>query len=466
MQETHRDDTGQGTEKLESVGDRLTPLWREPPRVCPMGAERYELGVELGRGGSGQVHEAVDRQFERVVAVKRLAGTGERAWRNFIEEALVTGSLEHPGIPSVYERGVGEDGVPFYAMRRIRGRTLAEALRTAGTLEERLALLPVVVRVAQTLAFAHDRGVVHRDVKPQNIIVGEHGETTLIDWGIAKVLPADASTPRAEDATVAGTVLGTPAYMSPEQAEGRVEQIDRRTDVFALGALLYHLLSGQSPYGGAGAVEIVANAAGAKRRPVREVAPRAPRVLTDICEKAMARLPEARFASATEMVRALEQFERDALLSFPRTLRWLTMGALALTAIPIVTISIGAFRTVFAHTNGPPTAAMNVYVYFAALSLGLAAIEWRTRGRFALFPVGVTLAVSAVLCSFATAFGALLSQLKDPAPGVLASTAEYHAWALDVLRRTTLGLRMAALVSTVVLIVWSLVRRRTLLEGR
>ncbi len=144
------------------------------------GYERYEQRALLGQGGMGRVTESIDRQFGRVVAVKEMLGDAGSMAERFLVESVVTANLEHPGIPAVYERGVTDGGRPFYAMRYVRGRTLADAIASAADLDSRLALLPAVVQTAQTLAYAHEHGVVHRDIKPENVFLGGHGET--ISW--------------------------------------------------------------------------------------------------------------------------------------------------------------------------------------------------------------------------------------------------------------------------------------------
>ena len=210
-------------------------------------------------------------------------------------------------------------------MRLIRGRTLGEAIDEAEDLPARLKLLPVVVRVAQTLAYAHDNGVVHRDVKPANIVVGRHGETVLLDWGIAKVKGIAASDALAREdaddapleptaATRHGTVLGTPAYMAPEQAAGDVAAINERTDVFALGALLYHVLSGRPPVAGPTLASQINKALSADYPSLRALQPEAPPRLLAICTQAMAKDPAERFASANELATALEDALADALV--------------------------------------------------------------------------------------------------------------------------------------------------------
>ena len=153
----------------------------------PQTGERYEVRRPLGEGGMGVVFEAEDRLFGRRVALKKVRHDNRSLHRRFVAEAVVTANLEHPGIAPVYERGLDDVGAPFYAMRLVEGRTVSEVVAERERLEDRLALLPSMVRLAQTLAFAHDRGVVHRDVKPDNVILGDHGQTVLLDWGIAKV---------------------------------------------------------------------------------------------------------------------------------------------------------------------------------------------------------------------------------------------------------------------------------------
>src|SRR5262249_8873678 len=190
-------------------------------------------------------------------------------WARFLEEARITGQLEHPGIVPIYELASSPaDRTPFYTMRFIRGRTLTEAARAyhearaagrAGPLELR-ELLTAFVGVCNAVAYAHARGVIHRDLKGRNVVLGDFGEVLVLDWGLAKVVGGDApdaaagpvSVPPSGDrgATQVGQIVGTPSYMSPEQAEGRVDRLDARTDVFGLGAILYEILTGRPPFAG------------------------------------------------------------------------------------------------------------------------------------------------------------------------------------------------------------------------
>lgn len=228
-------------------------------RAPDLSGTRYVLGREIGRGGMGSVWEAEDPELERVVAVKVLDlpdGTGELAARMRLE-ARVLARLEHPGIVPVHDVGSLPDGRPFYAMKLVRGERLDEAAARLATLPERLRLF---LRVCEPVAFAHARGVVHRDLKPGNVMVGPFGEVLVLDWGIARLVgegappegrraagsaEGDCLRPAATLATAAGTVLGTPGFMAPEQARGETD-VDLRVDVYALGALLA-VLAGEGP---------------------------------------------------------------------------------------------------------------------------------------------------------------------------------------------------------------------------
>jgi WD40 repeat protein len=235
------------------------------------GADRYELGAEVGQGGIGVVYRARDRRLGRDLAVKvlreALAGSPEVRDR-FAAEAQVGSQLQHPGIVPVYDLDRLDGQRPFFTMKLVEGRTLASLLEARGDPSEgREGLLGVFAQVCQAMAYAHQRGVVHRDLKPANVMVGSFGEVQVMDWGFAKVLSAEAK-PEVEEpaggdraavftcqqeqgwASQDGSVMGTPRYMPPEQAQGRVGEIDKRTDVFGLGAMLCEILTGQPPYDG------------------------------------------------------------------------------------------------------------------------------------------------------------------------------------------------------------------------
>jgi len=210
------------------------------------------IGRELAQGGMGHVHPAADRNLLRRVALKRLNKNyvDNSFYRNgFVAEAQINGQLEHPNIVPVYELSIDKNGVPYFTMQLVQGISFETWLDrySPGTVERIEGGIEILLKVCDALAYAHHRGVIHRDLKPANIMVGEFGQVYLMDWGLAKLtrsktLGADALM------NVEGTV-GTPEFMSPEQARGKPTDIDERTDVFGLGALLFEVLSGMGPYG-------------------------------------------------------------------------------------------------------------------------------------------------------------------------------------------------------------------------
>src|SRR5882757_5972570 len=188
--------------------------------------DRYQILGEHGRGGLGRVSRAHDHDLGRDIAIKELISRGHLSEVRFLREALITARLEHPGIVPVHEAGRWPDGTPFYAMKLVAGRSLRELIAECRTVDERIALLHHVIAVADAIAYAHGRNIIHRDLKPSNVIVGDFGETIVIDWGLAKDLSTTEETAvgggpfrttRGEDLTTAGTILGTPTYMAPEQ---------------------------------------------------------------------------------------------------------------------------------------------------------------------------------------------------------------------------------------------------------
>jgi hypothetical protein len=251
-------------------------------------AGRYLLGEELGAGGMGEVFRAHDPDLNRSLAVKILkqehAGQAELE-RRFLEEAQVTGQLQHPGVPPIHELGRLPDGRPFFAMKLIKGRTLADLLKERKSPADELPRwLAVFAQVCQAVGYAHSKRVIHRDLKPGNVMVGAFGEVQVMDWGLAKVLtdrPANEEAATAEASVVATTrrrgaaegtrgALGTPAFMPPEQAGGEVGRVDERTDVFGLGGILCVILTGQPPYTGRSAEAVFFQAVGAELAPARQ----------------------------------------------------------------------------------------------------------------------------------------------------------------------------------------------------
>ena len=287
--------------------------------------------AELGRGGIGRVLHARDRFIGRDVAIKELLGgvdgsgasaDGEDASSvaRFLREARVTGQLEHPNIVPVYELGQRPGGSLYYSMRMVRGLTLEDALGDCDGLDERLGVLKHYADVCHAIAYAHSRGVVHRDLKPSNVMVGEFGETMVLDWGLAKVAVKrdllGGELTRAmhvhdapEHATLAGSAMGTPAYMSPEQAVGDVERVDERSDVWGLGAILYELLTGRPPFDGATPYEIMGKVMTEAVIPVRQLVPEVPAELAAVCEKALSRVRKRRYANGRALAAEIDAWQ-------------------------------------------------------------------------------------------------------------------------------------------------------------
>ena len=303
--------------------------------------DRYASGMaELGRGAIGRVLVAFDRHLGREVAIKELLTEGHTAFGStedpfdkttavamrFLREARITGQLDHPNIVPVYELGERADGTLYYTMKVVRGRTLADAIHAATDFEARLRLLNHFVDLCQAIAYAHSRGVVHRDIKPQNVMVGAFGETVVLDWGIAKIqgrrdirareLARQVKAVVDETLTVHGMRLGTPAYMSPEQAMGLIDAIDERSDVYSLGAVLRVILTGypeQEMVVGANlddSTETVSGGAAPPKRRLMElpIPPEAPPELVCICTKALQPDKSHRYQHAEQLADEVDAY--------------------------------------------------------------------------------------------------------------------------------------------------------------
>lgn len=284
-----------------------------------------ERGAELGRGGIGRVLLAMDQHLGREVAIKELLqdgaeeGADPELMTRFLAEARITGQLEHPNIVPVYELGRRADGRLYYTMQMVRGETLSTALERARTLAERLALLSHFAGLCNAIAYAHSRGVVHRDIKPDNVMIGEFGETIVLDWGIAKIqgepdMPG-ARQPRGVavlSETSQGDLVGTPLFMSPEQARGEVSAIDEASDVWSLGVVLYLLLCGRPPFLGKTTEEVVALVTQGKYVPAQQVEPRAPSELCAVVERALQVDKARRYPSVRELAADVAAFMSGA----------------------------------------------------------------------------------------------------------------------------------------------------------
>lgn len=276
---------------------------------------RLDMKYAIARGGMGTVHVATDRLLQQKVAVKvlhRKLETDAAAVQRFVTEARITASLPHPNIVPVYDIDHSDASGLYFTMKLVEGQTLSTIVHNlapgsipSGRLAE---LLDVVIRVCDALAFAHDRGILHCDLKPANIMIGDFGQVYLMDWGMARRFPED---PAPED----GRIYGTVGYMAPEQAHSK--PLDPRSDVFGVGAILYYLFTRKAPFRRPLLEQSLYAALNSKRKSIAEAAPHCPSRLQAIIEKAMDPDPAQRYASASELRNALARYLRGKM-DFPR----------------------------------------------------------------------------------------------------------------------------------------------------
>jgi len=374
-----QDEDEQASRKKEA--DSRTPTTVEDfvKRLSPSVdvGSRYEIKQDVASGGMGTILRVWDGDLRRNLAMKVMHGRGagsrvkgdgsdapvdpERLGR-FLEEAQITGQLDHPGVVPVHDLGIDATGRCYFTMRFVRGRELKDVFDLAREAKDgwtRTKVLGVILKVCEAMAYAHSKGVVHRDLKPANVMVGRFGETYVMDWGLARVLGRRDShdlrlKPRAEDAsalslvrtvrrdetelnpesplvTMDGDVIGTPSYMAPEQARGKLEEVGPRSDVYSLGAILYYMHTGQAPYVRPGERisphSVLSRVLDGPPTPVEKLAPHEPPELMAICAKAMARDPEQRYGSMLEVAddiqaylenRVVRAYERGSLAEFKK----------------------------------------------------------------------------------------------------------------------------------------------------
>ncbi len=295
------------------------PICENRQIAGPLDAD-YEILEEIGRGGMGVVYKARQPKLNRLVALKmvRSADLGnESLLKRFRAEAEVIASLHHPGIVQVYDFGQHEGG-PYLALELVGGGTLAD--RLDGTPWNPRCAASMVEQLAQAVFFAHERGVVHRDLKPNNLLIGAGGDPPslkIADFGLAKVFRDQPS-----GSTHSGTLLGTPSYMAPEQASGRLSEVGPAADIYALGAILYELLSGRPPFRGESAIDTLRQVLLAEPAPLMRLSPGLPRDLVTICTKCLDRTPSKRYATARELAADLRRFLDDQPIHARRRSTW------------------------------------------------------------------------------------------------------------------------------------------------
>lgn len=393
---------------------------------------RYSRSSPHARGGMGQILLAHDEILGRDIAIKELligdpqvddgvaANSPDRGpvpmVARFLQEARITGQLEHPSIVPVYELGHRADGTVYYTMKFVRGSSLAEAIKAAGGLAGRLSLLPHFVDLCQAIAYAHSRGVIHRDIKPENVMVGEFGETVVIDWGLAKVREIEDIHEKGYvsalqdlklhgSETLAGTAygsaLGTPAYMPPEQARGQIDRIDERSDSYSLAAVLYNLLTGVVPFKSGSVTEVLKKVVRGELKPITLIEPQAPPELVAICTKGLDSNPDKRYESAGAIANEVIRYQSggrvesynyrpsELIARFAKRRKGIVSTAVVATAV----LLLGAVYS-YVQILGERNTAVSASARFEAASEAERAAK--EEARLSSYQAGISLAQSLI----------------------------------------------------------------------
>ena len=385
---TKRDNVSSFSASAPSTTDR-SRFEDECDEALPTGAERYSGVKEIGRGGWGVVLEARDGQLERNVAVKKLgpaAVADSEVAKRFLHEARITGQLEHPGVVPVYERGIDvDDRQPFYVMKLLNGVTLRDTIRdyheTTNAKEKREKFHQLLIRfndVCQAVGYAHQKKIIHRDLKPSNVVIGEFGETIVVDWGLAKDLNAAPSPLDTEETvragtpmpskvgdstgkldgmldpfvTQAGSVIGTPAYMSPEQARGENAGLNQQADTYALGVMLYVTLTGKPPFHAGDVQTTLRKVMSGEYQHPKIHDKSIPTALAAICTKAMSLNPGDRYPTARELsddvtcYLANEPVSAHKDSTFDKLTRWFRRNSSVAVSIVISTLLVSVVSAI------------------------------------------------------------------------------------------------------------------------
>ena len=363
-----------GTHQRRVDATGAPPPGAYPPVAPEMRSGRYRLKKFHAKGGMGEIWLAEDCDIGRSVALKKMRGKPSADQQDqFLREAQITGQMEHPGVVPIHELGTDEKGKPFYVMKFIQGRTLSDVIAeyhaaavgarsgdqapTGSREVQGLRLLQLFLNLCQTVAYAHSKGVIHRDLKPDNVMVGDYGETLLLDWGLAKPLgqPDEPVTPGSTRfsysgeslATQAGSIKGTPTYMSPEVAEGRIADVDKVSDVYLLGGILYHILTGKRPREATNVFELIRLARTVPPVPPRKLIPTVSRELDAICQKALSLRKEDRYQTATALAEDVQRYLAGEPVSayrenfWERAWRWARRHRVALGRSAVVLFVVG-----------------------------------------------------------------------------------------------------------------------------
>ncbi len=366
-QDTHPDSPRAKAKQPDGTTTEVLPTSKgpiaDPIELSLVPRSLYVMGKEFARGGLGRIIKARDTRLNRTVAIKELHFKNAATEARFLREVGVTARLQHPSIIPVHEAGQWPDGEPFYAMKLVEGRSLAEAIGACESFAERAGLVQAVVDVAEAIAYAHSEQIIHRDLKPANVLIGNFGETVVIDWGLAKNLATGDAVdisgmtplprPGRESSykTTDGAVIGTPAYMPPEQARG--DSVDATADVYALGAMLYHVIAGHMPYVDRQRLNIIEAVSDGPPTPLRDLVPEAPRDLIAIVEHAMARDPAERYPNAGAMAKELTAYTTGHLVGAYHYSLWELLRRLVRRqrAAAVITLIALAALTTFASVS-------------------------------------------------------------------------------------------------------------------